>query len=63
MIITATCIEDAAEFSIDNSDHKVCMDAYNAFLRDHRDHEGYAERMATAISVFKTMTITPVVKT
>ena len=63
MIITETCIEDAAEFNIDNPDHKVCMDAYNEFLRDHRHHEGYAERMEAEITIFKTMTIPPVVKT
>lgn len=63
MIITATCIEDAAEFNIDNADHKVCKDAYNDFLLEHRDHEGHAARMTTAISVLRTMTIPKIVKT
>lgn len=63
MIITETCIEDAAELNIDNADHKVCMDEYNAFLRDHRDHEGHAARMATAIPILRSMNIPKVPKT
>ena len=63
MIISATCIEDAAEFDIDNADHKVCYDAYNAFLRDHRGHEGHAAMIEAAITIFRTMDLTPPVKT
>jgi len=63
MLITETCPEDGVEFSIDNPDHRVCMDAYNKFLRDHRNHEGYTLRMATATSILKKMTIPKIVKT
>ena len=63
MIITATCIGDAAQLNIDNDDHKVCFDAYNDFLREHRDHQGEAGRMADAIATFRTMDLTGPPKT
>ena len=63
MIITETCIEDAAEFSIDDPDERVCGLAYTNFLRDHYGHEGHSERMATKKSVFKGMTpVTPEIR-
>ena len=63
MIISETCIEDAAEFDIDNADEQVCKDAYRAFLHDHQGHEGHAARMAAGKIVFQAMTIEPTVKT
>jgi len=63
MVITETCIGDKAEFSIDNPDEQVCKEAYNGFLRDHRYHKGHRARMATAISILRTMTIPKIVKT
>jgi len=63
MIITETCIGDAAEFNIDNADEQVCKEAYRGFLHDHRRHEGHAARMEAARTIFRAMTITPVVKT
>ena len=62
MIITENCIEDAAEFSIDNEDERVCARAYTDFLRDHWNHEGHAARMATKKSVIQGMTFEPVIK-
>jgi hypothetical protein len=63
MIITETCIGDAAEFSIDNADEQVCKTAYRDFLHDHQTHEGHSERMAIAKGIFQSMTIPPIVKT
>ena len=63
MIITETCIEDAAEFDIDNADEQVCKTAYRDFLYTHRDHEGHTSRMTTAKGIFQGMTIPPIVKT
>ena len=63
MVITETCIADAAEFNIDNADEQVCKDAYREFLHDHRRHEGHAARMETAKPIFQSMTIPQVVKT
>ena len=61
MIITKTCIEDAAEFSIDNADERVCARAYTDFLRAHWGHEGHALRMATKKTVISGLTFEPVI--
>jgi len=55
MIITETCIEDAAEFSIDDPDESVCAQAYTNFLRDHYGHEGHSTRMTTKKTIFQGM--------
>jgi len=55
MIITETCIQDGAEFSIDNPDERVCGQAYTAFLREHHGHEGHPARMAAKKTIFRGM--------
>ena len=62
MEISETCIEDGAEFSINNPDKRICARAYSHFLREHYGHEGHAARMKTKKRFFRKLKHSSIIK-